>query len=204
MGRKVGLDLDQITAVAVDLVESDGLEAATLSSVADRLGVRVPSLYNHVSGLAGLRRLISLAAVDRLTEVCRIAGAPTGGDGPGDPLRRVAKAYRRFAVDHPGLYRSLLPAPTAAEDPELHDAMAGPVLIVAETIGGAGDPTADETVHAIRALRSLVHGFVDLENNGGFGLAVDVDETFDRAIELVISPLTSTDGLRPRRRRSRG
>jgi hypothetical protein len=44
-------------------------------------------------------------------------------------------------------------------------------------------------VDATRALRSALHGFVVLENDGGFGLPRDVDRSFDQmvaALDLAI------------------
>ena len=38
----------------------------------------------------------------------------------------------------------------------------------------------DDAVDAIRALRAVLHGFVTLEAQGGFGLPADVDRSFDR------------------------
>jgi hypothetical protein len=35
-------------------------------------------------------------------------------------------------------------------------------------------------------MRSMLHGFVDLERKGGFGMPVDLDESFDRAVSLLI------------------
>jgi hypothetical protein len=40
----------------------------------------------------------------------------------------------------------------------------------------------DEAIHAVRALRSAVHGFVAIEAGGGFGMQVDVDVSFDRLV----------------------
>jgi hypothetical protein len=51
-----------------------------------------------------------------------------------------------------------------------------------ESFGIAGA----EAIHAVRALRSMVHGFATLEAAGGFGLALSLDESFDRLIDLVI------------------
>ena len=42
-------------------------------------------------------------------------------------------------------------------------------------------------VHLTRALRSLLHGFVHLESHGGFGMPVDIDDSFDTAIAMVIA-----------------
>jgi AcrR family transcriptional regulator len=191
VGRKVGLDLNTITDAAIAIVESDGLEAATLSSVAASLGIKVPSLYNHVSGLAGLRRLIALEAAARLTEHYRASQAPLPPEATSsERLRAVAGAHRRFALDHPGLYRSLLPAPRPGEDDELHDAMAQPVRLVAAVMSGHDelDPARPDstTINRLRALRSLIHGFVDLELNGGFGLPVDIDKSFEAAVDQMV------------------
>ena len=42
--------------------------------------------------------------------------------------------------------------------------------------------TRSDAVDATRALRSALHGFVTLENAGGFGLPQDVDRSFDRLV----------------------
>ncbi len=47
----------------------------------------------------------------------------------------------------------------------------------------------DEAIHAVRIMRSMVHGFVSLEVAGGFGIPLDVDETFRRLIRLFIANL---------------
>ena len=43
----------------------------------------------------------------------------------------------------------------------------------------------DDLVDATRAVRSALHGFVVLENGGGFGLPRDVDRSFDRLVTLL-------------------
>jgi hypothetical protein len=57
-----------------------------------------------------------------------------------------------------------------------------PVAVLAAVLRGFGI-TEDRSVHAIRALRSALHGFVDLEVQGGFGLPEDVDESFALLVE---------------------
>jgi hypothetical protein len=50
--------------------------------------------------------------------------------------------------------------------------------------------TGEDAVHAVRVLRSAMHGFVSLELMGGFGLPLNLDESFRRLIQMFI------DGLR--------
>jgi hypothetical protein len=45
----------------------------------------------------------------------------------------------------------------------------------------------DDAIHAVRALRSLVHGFATLEVSGGFGIPLDLDESFHRLVDLFIA-----------------
>src|SRR5205085_6666242 len=114
MARKVGLAVEHVVDAAVAVADAEGLEAVTLARVASALGVRPPSLYSHVDGVAGLRRAVSLRAAAALGHA--LADAAEGRDGP-DGLRALAHAYRAFALTHPGLYASLLPTPTADHDP---------------------------------------------------------------------------------------
>ena len=47
----------------------------------------------------------------------------------------------------------------------------------------------EEAIHAARALRALVHGFVEFERAGGFGLGVSVDASFERALDALLRGL---------------
>ena len=46
--------------------------------------------------------------------------------------------------------------------------------------------TLDDALHMIRILRSIVHGWVMLNNTGGFALPLDKDETFRRLMDIVL------------------
>ena len=183
MGRKAGITLDDVADAATSIADRDGLAAATLTAVAAQLGIKTPSLYNHVKGLAGLKRLLAIHGAKLLLDEFKDAA----GDKQGaEALRAVAYADRVFAAAHPGLFESFLPAPRPGEDDELYDAMAQPVYLVAGILLNMGIPQA-EAIHLIRAMWALLHGFLDLEAKGGFGMPVDIDTSFGAAIELMIA-----------------
>ena len=187
MGRKRGLSLEQVVEAAADVADRDGLDALSLASVASALGVRSPSLYSHVEGLPGLRRQLSIHASTLLTG--EVTDAAEGLEST-EALTAIATALRSFAHCHPGLYASFLPAPTPEDDPELAAALARPTTVVGSVLAQMGiDPAT--MVPLIRALRASVHGFVDLELNGGFGLPDDVDDSFATTIDLVIDAIAS-------------
>jgi AcrR family transcriptional regulator len=193
MGRKLGLTLEQVVAAAAEIADRDGLGALSLATLASRLGVRSPSLYNHVDGLAGLRRQLTLHASGLLA--AELADRVEGLEGT-EALRAIAEQLRSFALRHPGLYDSFLPAPTPEEDPEVAAALRAPVTVVASVLDGI-DVDTMTVIPLIRALRASVHGFVDLELRGGFGLPDDIDDSFTTTIDLVIEAIAahSTTGV---------
>lgn len=185
MGRKIGLGSAQVVEAAAVIADREGLNAVSLASVASSLGVRSPSLYNHVDGLDGLRRQITFHACGLLT--VELAESVEGLAGT-EALHAVAVRLRSFAHRHPGLYDSLLPAPSPQDDPELAAALAEPVGVVGSVLATMDiDPQA--VIPQIRALRAAVHGFVDLELRGGFGLPDDIDDSFATTIDLVIAAI---------------
>jgi hypothetical protein len=103
-----------------------------------------------------------------------------------EAVEALMRAYRSFVKAHPGRYE-LVPA-----DPLHHPGMAGAAAAMlgafAAVMRGYDLDEADST-HAIRRLRAAVHGFVDLEARGGFGLTVDVEATFDQVVLMVLRSL---------------
>ena len=183
MGRKAGITADDVAMAAAAIADRDGLEAATLTAVAADLGIQTPSLYNHVRGLTGLRRLMAIHGSQLLLESFRSAAEGKSGR---EALFALAEADRRFATDHPGLFASFLPAPSPDEDEELYDALAQPIYLVAGVLLEMGIPQ-EKAIHLLRALWALLYGFLELEANGGFGPPVDLDQSFDVSIEVMVS-----------------
>ena len=68
-----GLDAATVTRAAVEVVDEVGYASLTMGLVADRLGVRAPSLYKHVAGQADLSRRIAVLAVTEIGDALRNA-----------------------------------------------------------------------------------------------------------------------------------
>src|SRR3954452_20752545 len=97
---RAGLDTERVVDAASEIADAEGLDAVTLARVAGGLGVRAPSLYNHVYGRAGLLRGVALRGVCGLTAALRAAAVGLFG---ADALAAPARAYRVYAGAHPGL-----------------------------------------------------------------------------------------------------
>ncbi len=190
MGRKARLDKNAVVQAAVDLVNAEGSEALSLSRLAEQLGIQTPSLYNHVNGLPGLQR--ELVLINARTLGDWVSKAAIGKAGP-TAILSIAQAYRAYIKAFPGLYlMSLRAARThTAPDPELTQAEDRVVEVTVAVIASLG-LQGDDAIHAVRALRSVVHGFATLELAGGFGLPLDCDESFNRLIDVLTRGLTSS------------
>ncbi len=180
-----GLTGQAVIDAGTAVVEAEGATALTLSRVARQLGVKPPSLYNHVAGLDQLRRDVALQAIGELSS--RLGAAAMGRAGR-DALHAIAAAFRAYAAAHPGLYE--LTAQARPEDEEYATASMGPVEPVVAILRGY-DLDGEDAIHAARTLRSALHGFVSLESIGGFGLDVDVDESFLWLVERLAETLES-------------
>ena len=177
---RAGLDAAAVVDAAGQLADSEGLDRLTLARLADRLGVRPPSLYAHVDGLDDLRGRVGARAAAQMTAEVSAAAAGRAGH---DALQAVADAYRRFAHAHPGMYAAMQRAP---EDPESEAATAAGRLleVFAAVLRGYG-LEGDDAIHAIRLVRSALHGFVTLEQDEGFRMPVSLEETYRRLITMV-------------------
>jgi AcrR family transcriptional regulator len=159
------------------MADEIGLSSLTLAALAQRLGVRQPSLYKHIAGIDGLRRSIAIRAKSELADVL---GRAAIGRTRDDALAAMSKAYRGWALEHPGRYAAVQRAPIRGD---VEDELASSKVVrVAFDVMAGYELCDDEAVDAIRALRSALHGFVALEAGGGFGMPVDVDRSFDRLV----------------------
>jgi AcrR family transcriptional regulator len=173
MPRRRGLDRRVVIEEAAALADESGLESVTFANLAERLRIRAPSLYNHVAGTDELRAQLALLGVRALQ--AGLARAAIGRNGV-DGIVAVADAYRRFAKSRPGLYRATLSAPKPT-DVELI-AASSEFLDVMKAVMSPLQLRGNDVIHAMRALRSFVHGFVSLEAVHGFGLPQEIDESF--------------------------
>jgi AcrR family transcriptional regulator len=183
MARRPKVDTSVLVRAAADLVNTEGVAALSLSRLAEQLGVRTPSLYNHVDGLPGLQRELALLSARGLGD--RLADAAIGKSGL-HALTALADAYRAYVKENPGVYTfSVRPAHIyAPDDVELQTAQERIVAIGLAVMASLGKH-GDDALHAVRALRSVVHGFATLEAVGGFGLPLDCDESFRRLVALL-------------------
>lgn len=147
---------DEITSSARAILEEDGEDALTMRNLADRLGIKAPSLYKHVKNRREIETLLAVEALNEMGEALSSA----------DGLEEMGRSYRTWALSNPGLYRVATTRPLDRENlPEgTEEASAMPLL---DAVGGDQDRA--------RALWALAHGLTLLELDGRFPDGADID-----------------------------
>jgi AcrR family transcriptional regulator len=183
---RAGLTVESVVAAGAELADAEGLQSATLAALAERLGVRAPSLYAHVASVEDLRERIGARGARELAEAMQMA---TAGRSGSEALAEMARAYRGYARVHPGTYEALQRGPSRRA-PETEAQAARAVEVVLAVLAGYG-LAGERALHAVRVVRSALHGFVSLEAVGGFGLALSVEETFTQLVEMLDAAMRS-------------
>lgn len=176
------LDTDQVVDAAARLADSEGLDAVTLTRVANDLGVRQPALYRHVDGYDALIRSLGLRGRELLAE--RLSEAAQGVAGP-DVVMALGEAWRSVVREAPGLYAATDRYPCAG-DAELEEAVEQVVTIIARSLAGF-DLTDAQRIHVARALRSAFHGFAHLESGDGHPHPHDLEDSFTGLVDLLVA-----------------
>ncbi len=104
-----------IVDTALRLLDRHGPEAVTMRRVASRLGVGAMTLYTYIDGQHHLRREMVRRGFEMLNHACNensTLGTPEGWRGG-------SRAYLRFAMDHPNLYKLMFDHPLSAGDEDL-------------------------------------------------------------------------------------
>lgn len=176
-------DLAGIIEAARRLIEQDGVESLSLSRIAAELGIKAPSLYNHIESKNDLLHAViehtylnMFAAHDEALE--------TSGEDPSEQIMNLCRAQRRFAHANPNAYMLAYSTqnPELRADPDLLLNQAIAIQKIMACISGE-----QNSLPALRGSLALTHGFITLELNGQFRRGGDLSETFDQIIRAYLA-----------------
>jgi AcrR family transcriptional regulator len=165
--EKSGERQAEIVASARELLESGGPEAVTMRAIAERLGIRAPSLYKHFPDKSAVEGALVVAGFKEQAAWFRVATRS------GKPLAALARAYRSWALAHPHLYLLMTTRPLDRDRlPDGVEASAAEPLLQA----CGGDPDR------ARAAWAFAHGMASLELANRFPPHADLDAAWRSGI----------------------
>lgn len=162
-----------IRDAARELLEEEGPDGLAMRALAHRVGAHPPAVYRHFADKSAVEAAVVSEALYEIGDAMIEAL-----DGAGDPLAAIAMAYRRWAGQHPHLYRLTMGTPLdpANEDAQFH----------------AGQPVRQVTggdVDAARALWACVHGLTILELDGRLPADADIEQIWAFALGALSAKL---------------
>lgn len=183
--QKRNLTKEKIIQVAFSLADEIGLNQVTFQKIAEKLGIKYPSLYNHFTNMDNLKVEMTVYLLNELN--LKLMKSLIGKSGK-DAIREFAYVYKDFAFQNKTAYRLFMSIPST-ENPELFRLAKETTGIIRQLLEFYIN---DEIflVHKSRALRSLLHGFVSLHSFGYFHGKVDLEESFQCMIDDFILSLS--------------
>ena len=180
---------DSLTVAALSLLESEGLAALTVRSVATHAGVAPMGVYSRFGSKAGLLEALFVhgfvklqSAIDRAQER--------------DALQRLRTGclhYREFAIAHPQLYHLMFEQMMNLElSPDALDVARGTFTTLVDLVATAmqaGQLDDGDPVEVAQQLWSAMHGAVSLEI-ADVHFAVDRQTNFESLIGSLLRGLS--------------
>jgi hypothetical protein len=186
MAARRGVTSEQVAEAALVILDEAGrLEAVRPSAVADRLGIRSQSLYAHVDGIAGLRRLLALLCLDELAGLVTTAAVGRSGR---DAVEAIVRTQLDHALAHPGRSEATVHPP--GNDPELVASIeraGGPLQTVLTSLG----LDTEDRVHWVRLQLAITTGYAALVRDGRLTLSPEPSTTVDHLVDVLLDRLES-------------
>lgn len=153
-GHPAGLSRDRVVAAALEMIDSEGIDALSMRRLAARLGVEATALYNHVHTKDDLIQAAAVRALAGLTV-----------PDPTWPWRQrvetLVRGLYEILLSHPVLVLHLSRLETGPADPSAIALMEAAIgALAAAGLSPAGQ------VSAFRGLISMCMGFVMTHTRG--------------------------------------
>lgn len=178
---RAGLDAAAVTEAAATLADEIGLAQLSMSTIAERLGVKAPSLYKHVDGLTDLTRRIAILGATELGDALRETMQGRSGKRA---IEAAVQTIRGFVSEHPARYQAAVSTHPASADDPLAIALDRTLVSFSAALQDYPIDPGNE-VHALRVLRSVLHGFATIEGSGGFRMDADIDASVAWMVEFL-------------------
>ncbi len=157
-----GLSLDRIVTTTLELVDEQGIGAATMRAVSSRLGVRSMSLYRYVQDRDELFDAVVERIVNELSDDPEVQLHPV--EGWRAYLAGMAHGVRRYARAHPHAFPLVATRPPAA--PWVNPPLRSLRWVEAMLTGLAREGFSDEQVlFTYRTFNSFLLGYLLLETS---------------------------------------
>ena len=174
---------EEIIEVCVEIIDNDGFLNLSMKTIADRLGIKPPSLYKHFQG--GLDEIKEFIMVYGWNTIDIKIARSAVGKSREDALKAMCYALRDFAHEHPGVFEAICWHNSYTS--ELNKEITKGVITSLYAILDSLDFSDEKKMHVLRSLRGFVEGYAMLELHGSFGDKISLDESFAYGVDAMIA-----------------
>ena len=186
---KIIISEELIIKTAALLANQRGLENVSLKMIAETLNMKSPSLYNHISSLEDIKEKLMIYGWKEM-ETLMIESA-VGVSGY-EALKAISYAFFDYATTRQGVFSAMLyynkykNEQTQRATTKLFDI----VFKIMKPL-----PMSEDNInHIIRTLRSFLQGYALLVNNHAFGNPLDIKESFDLSLDIIMNGIKTLEG----------
>jgi AcrR family transcriptional regulator len=171
-----GPRVTELLAIALEVLEDEGLENLGVGSISRRAGIKPPSLYKQFTGKADIeQQLADLGFRLWAAQLADASHAMPATAPRRDRIAAIAHAYRALGRAHPQLFRLMNARP----------------FLGAQLIRAVGETTAIDygalfpSLTAGMSFWAWGHGILVLEIAGRFPPEIDLDTMWETMIDSV-------------------
>ena len=180
--RRIGLSREKVIEQAAALANEKGLEYVTITTLADYLGIKKPSLYNHIKSQEDIYHGIMIYGWQNGAE--KIAEIIVEEDAH-EALRKYAHAFYQYAMDNPGIFEAMLWYNKYKSEELIKATEKVYTFFFAQTDKLHID--REVANHLLRTYRAFLEGFLLLVIHDSFGNPISIEESFALSLDVLIS-----------------
>ena len=177
---------EEIIQKAAQLANEKGLSYVTVTTLSNYLGIKKPSLYNHMKTIDDVVKSIMIYGWRCVSEDILVG---ISDENPGENLKNYAKAFYRFAIDNPGIFEAMLWY-NKYESEDLSTTTEGLYKFFFEQTERLGIEKSLAN-HFLRTYRSFLEGFIMLEIHHSFGNPISISESFEISLDVLLKGMNS-------------
>lgn len=178
---RIGLTHEKVIENAANLANKKGLSYVTISSLAEFLGIKKPSLYNHIKSQEDIYEGIMIYGwkngVQPIAENLH-------ENNPQKALKKYARAFYKYALDNPGIFEAMLWY-NKYKSPELIEA-SEKIYDFFFTQTDKMNIDHESANHLLRTFRAFLEGFLLLVIHNSFGNPISIEESFELSLDVLI------------------
>ena len=176
-----GVTEESIIEAAARIVNEQGEDALSLKGLAQDLGIKAPSLYNHVASLENVKERLMLYGWSHLEE--RMVRATMGVTGY-EAMRRLSWAFYDYVEVNRGVFGIMMRYNKYSNEETVHstERLLQQIQILMDSVGIG----REDCVHVVRLLRSFLEGFFLITNNQELQQDNSIRESFEFSLSVLV------------------